>query len=191
MDRGQGPPRPFEEPASDDRSVRFPVGYASKQFVTDVESGLAILSQPVILVVRGALRSMGPLVPILQQLQPVHRSLLVAAGSVQGDALGLLTANKASGRFASSAVNFGLGPEGTAMLEALAAATGAQVVDGEATLALGRAMYGGEAEEVTSDETSTTVVPSKRQPVAGAPGGSSAGRVPPESPRRFGRRRRR
>lgn len=72
-------------------------GYLSPAMVTDREKMVAELDQPYILITDRKLTSPQELVPLLEQVVPSGKPLLIVAEAVEGQVLGLLAANMKTG----------------------------------------------------------------------------------------------
>lgn len=76
----------------------FPVGWASKGFVTDSDAGWAVLRHPLILVCEDELATVRELLPTLQHAQEVARPIVVVAPKADGDVIATLQANAVQGK---------------------------------------------------------------------------------------------
>jgi chaperonin GroEL len=109
--------------------MRFDRGYLSPSFVTDRERMEAVVVNPAILLCDHTLKSVDPLVPLLEMMAQQAQSLLVIADSVEGEALAALAMNKLRGRLQIAAVKTpGYGERRKALLQDVAVFTGGQVV---------------------------------------------------------------
>jgi len=109
--------------------MQFDRGYASPYFVTDSEKMEAVLDNPLILLYDKKISNMKPIVSVLEQAAKANRPLLVIAEDIEGEALTTLVVNKLRGTLNSVAVKApGFGDRRKAMLQDLAALTGAQYV---------------------------------------------------------------
>ena len=72
-------------------------GYVSSVMTTDPEKTVAELTEPYILITDLKLTSPQELVPLLEQVVPSSKPLLIVAEAVEGPVLGLLAANLKSG----------------------------------------------------------------------------------------------
>ncbi|MGH8873641.1 MAG: TCP-1/cpn60 chaperonin family protein [Acidimicrobiia bacterium] len=104
-------------------------GLFSSEFITDPISGRVELDQPRVLLTDLGLDSSDGVRPILEvALRSASRSLLVVAREVSGNALGLMVANHRSGALKLAAVRLPAPGRQVAVLEDLAALTGARVL---------------------------------------------------------------
>src|SRR6266481_2026780 len=84
--------------------MRFDRGYLSPYFVTDPERMEVALENPYILIHEKRLTSMKDLLPILEQVSKLGRSLLIIAEDIEGEALATLVVNKLRGTLQAAAV---------------------------------------------------------------------------------------
>ena len=104
-------------------------GYISPYFVTDRLSGVCVLEKPWVLFTDHKISSIQDLVPLLEQVAPTRRPLVVIAEDVEGEALAGLLLNKLRGVLEVVAVKApGFGDRRKAMLEDLAIVTGGQMI---------------------------------------------------------------
>src|SRR4029078_9677815 len=107
-------------------------GYLSPYFVTNPEKMEAQLEAPVILVFEKKISSMKSLLPVLEKVAKVGRSLLILAEDVEGEALATLVVNRLRGTLNVVAVKApGFGDRRKAMLEDIAVLTGGQLISEE------------------------------------------------------------
>lgn len=112
--------------------MQFDRGYVSPYFVTDTEKMESVLDNPCILICDKKISSMKDLLPVLEQIAKQGRQLLIIAEDVEGEALATLVVNKMRGTLTVSAVKApGFGDRRKAMLQDIAALTGARVVSDE------------------------------------------------------------
>ncbi|GAA1666293.1 chaperonin GroEL [Kribbella sp. NPDC056951] len=117
--------------------MQFDKGYISPYFITDAEAGEAVLEDPYILIHQGKISAIADLLPLLEKVVQSGKTLLIIAEDVEAEALSTLVVNKIRGNFTSVAVKApGFGDRRKAMLEDLAALTGAQVIAPEVGLKL-------------------------------------------------------
>lgn len=109
--------------------MQFDRGYLSPYFVTNAEKMEAVLENPLILVYEKKITSMKSLLPILEQVAKVGRSLLIVAEDVEGEALATLVVNKLRGTLNVVAVKApAFGDRRKAMLEDIAILTGGRMI---------------------------------------------------------------
>ncbi len=141
--------------------MRFDRGYLSPYFVTDQARMECILEQPYILVHDKRIGTLKDLLPILDKVAQEGRPLLVIAEDVDGEALATLVVNKLRGALLAVAVKSpGFGDRRKAMLEDIAALTGATVIAEETGRTLEKASEAdlGSARRVVVDKENTTIV---------------------------------
>src|SRR5208282_1667582 len=144
--------------------MQFDKGYLSPYFVTNPDKMEAVLDEPVILINEKKISNMKDLLPILEQVAKMGKTLLLISEDVEGEALATLVVNKLRGTLKVAAVKApGFGDRRKAMLEDIAILTGGQVVSEELGYKLENAdlTYLGTASSVTIDKDNTTVVGGK------------------------------
>jgi chaperonin GroEL len=141
--------------------MQFDRGYLSAYFVTDAEKMQVALDEPVVLLTDRKITSLADLVPVLEQVVKIGRSLFVVAEDVEGEALATLVVNKIRGVLACAAVKApGFGDRRKAMLEDMAILTGGRVISDEVGLKLDKVQIEdlGRAHRVVIDRENTTIV---------------------------------
>ena len=141
--------------------MQFDKGYISPYFITDAEAGEAVLEDPYILIHQGKISAIADLLPLLEKVVQSGKTLLLIAEDVEAEALSTLVVNKIRGNFTSVAVKApGFGDRRKAMLEDLAALTGAQVIAPEVGLKLDQVGLEvlGTARRIVVTKDNTTVV---------------------------------
>jgi len=138
--------------------MQFDRGYLSPYFVTNQEKMITEMDSPLILLVDKKVSSMKELLPVLEPVVQMGRSLLIIAEDVDGDALATLVVNRIRGALKIAAVKApGFGDKRKEMLEDLAALTGGTVISEEKGLTLADAtvdhLGGAEKIEITKDRT--------------------------------------
>ncbi|WP_317054863.1 chaperonin GroEL [Roseovarius rhodophyticola] len=109
--------------------MQFDRGYLSPYFVTASDKMTVELDDAFILLHERKLSNMRPLVPILEAVIEADRPILVIAEDVDGEALASLVVNRLRGNLRCAAVKApGFGDRRKAMLQDIAALTGATVV---------------------------------------------------------------
>lgn len=141
--------------------MQFDRGYISANFVTDLEQMVAELENPLILINDGKISTITDLVPILEKVGQLGRSLLIIAEDVEGDALSTLVINKLRGSIQAVAVKApGFGDRREAILGDIAVLTNGQVISEERGIRLENVVVGmlGTARRVVVDKDNTTIV---------------------------------
>ncbi len=141
--------------------MQFDKGYISPYFITDAEAGEAVLEDPFVLINQGKISAVADLLPLLEKVVQSGKTLLIIAEDVDAEALSTLVVNKIRGNFTSVAVKApGFGDRRKAMLEDLAALTGAQVIAPEVGLKLDQVGLEvlGTARRIVVSKDNTTVV---------------------------------
>src|SRR5438477_13212279 len=105
--------------------MQFDRCYLSHYFITNPEKMDAVLENPVILLSEKKISSLRDMLPILEQVAKLGKSILIIAEDVEGEALATLVVNKLRGTLAVGAVKApGFGDRRKAMLEDIAVLTG-------------------------------------------------------------------
>ena len=141
--------------------MNFERGYISPHFVTDRQRMEAHLENPYILITDKKLSAVAELVPLLEQVLPLSRPLIVIAEDVEGEALAVLVVNKLRGALNCLAVKApGFGDRRKAMLEDIAILTGAQVISEDQGRKLDSATVEdlGQARRVETTKDKTVIV---------------------------------
>ena len=141
--------------------MQFDKGYLSPYFVTNAEAMDVELEKPVILLTEKKISSMRDLLPILEEVAKLDRSILVIAEDVEGEALATLVVNRLRGTLNVAAVKApGFGDRRKDMLEDIAVLTGAKVINGELGIKLESVMLEelGSAMKVMIDKETTTII---------------------------------
>jgi len=141
--------------------MQFDRGYISPYFVTDPDSMEAVLEDPMILIHDKKISSMKDLLPILEKVSQMGKSLLIIAEDVEGEALATLVVNKLRGILKVAAVKApGYGDRRKAMLQDIAILTGGKVVSEEIGFKLENVTIDelGTASRITIDKDDTTIV---------------------------------
>ena len=141
--------------------MQFDKGYISPYFVTNPDKMEAVLDEPVILINEKKISAMKDLLPVLEQVAKMGKTLLIIAEDVEGEALATLVVNKLRGTLKIAAVKApGFGDRRKAMLEDIAILTGGQVVSEELGIKLESISVKdlGNAKRITIDKDNTTIV---------------------------------
>src|SRR5216110_2960897 len=141
--------------------MQFDRGYLSPYFVTDPDRMQCVLENPVILIHEKKISSMKDLLPVLEQVAKMGRSLLVIAEDIEGEALATLVVNKLRGTLQAAAVKApGFGDRRKAMLEDIAILTGGKAITEDLGLKLENIKLEdlGKAKKIVIDKDNTTIV---------------------------------
>ena len=141
--------------------MQFDRGYLSPYFVTNAATLEAELENPVILLSEKKISAMRDLLPLLEEVAKLGRSILIIAEDVAGEALATLVVNRLRGTLSVAAVKApGFGDRRKDMLEDIAVLTGAQVINEELGIKLESVMLEelGSARKVTIDQETTTII---------------------------------
>jgi chaperonin GroEL len=141
--------------------MQFDKGYISPYFVTDSERMETVLDDAYVLLNQGKISAITDLLPLLEKVVQSGKPLFVVAEDVDGEALSTLVVNKIRGTFNAAAVKApAFGDRRKAMLEDIAALTGAQVVAPEVGLKLDQVGLEvlGSARRVVITKDDTTIV---------------------------------
>jgi chaperonin GroEL len=136
-------------------------GYLSAYLVTDTAHMEATLDNPYILITDKKISAIADILPVLEKLVNVSKSIVIIAEDVEGEALATLVVNKLRGTLNVLAVKApGFGDRRKAMLEDIAVLTGGTVITEEAGLRLDSVSLDmlGQARRVTSNKDNTTFV---------------------------------
>jgi chaperonin GroEL len=149
--------------------LQFDKGYLSHYMVTDPERMEAVLEDAYVLLSQSKIASIADFLPLLEQVAPTKKPLLVVAEDVEGEALAVLVTNKIRGTFTSVAVKApGFGDRRKAMLQDIAILTGGQVVSEEIGLKLENVGLEvlGNARRIVITKDTTTIVDGAGDPAA-------------------------
>ena len=141
--------------------MQFDRGYLSPYFVTNPEKMEAVLENAYILIYDKKISSMKDMIGVLEAVAKQGRPLLIIAEDVDGEALATLVVNKLRGTLHVCAVKApGFGDRRKAMLEDIAALTGATVISEDLGMKLEQATatHLGVAKRVVIDKDNTTVI---------------------------------
>jgi chaperonin GroEL len=141
--------------------MQFDRGYLSPYFVTDAETMKAVLENPVILLSEKKISSLRDMLPILEQVAKLGKSILIIAEDVEGEALATLVVNRLRGTINVAAVKApGFGDRRRAMLEDIAILTGGKVISEDLGIKLENVKLEdlGAARRVTIDKENTTII---------------------------------
>ena len=109
--------------------LQFDKGFISPHFISDQESGEAVLEDTFILITTQKLSSIEELLPLLEKVLQAGKPLLIVAEDVDGQALSTLVVNSIRKTVKVCAVKApGFGDRRKAMLQDMAILTGAELV---------------------------------------------------------------
>jgi chaperonin GroEL len=109
--------------------MQFDKGYIAPYFVTDAESGEAVLDDPYVLITTQKISSIEELLPLLEKVLQAGKALLIIAEDVDGQALSTLVVNSVRKTVKVCAVKApGFGDRRKAMLQDMAILTGAELI---------------------------------------------------------------
>jgi chaperonin GroEL len=142
--------------------MQFDRGYLSPYFISSPDSLEAVIEKPAILIYEKRISSAQELVPALEKLLlGGKRNLVILCEDVSGEALAIMVLNKLRGVINGLAIKSpGFGDRRKAMLQDLAALTGATVISEE----IGRTLESitiedlGSASKVISTQKDTTII---------------------------------
>lgn len=162
IEQGSG----IEDAVRSTRGMRFDGGYLSPHFVSDASSTAVDLEKPAVLLYAGVLASAHQLTDLLERVTSLDRPLLVVAHSVEGEALETLVVNHMRGVLRSVAVKIiGVGDQRHALLQDIAALTGATVISSETGVDLKatETSHLGSVHKATVTHEATTLIKDKDQ----------------------------
>jgi chaperonin GroEL len=141
--------------------MQFDRGYLSPYFVTDPDRMQCVLENCLILICEKKISTMSDLLPILEQVAKLGRSLLIVAEDVEGEALATLVVNKLRGTLQAAAVKApGFGDRRKAMLEDIAILTKGRSFTEDLGIKLENLKIEdlGTAKKVVIDKDNTTII---------------------------------
>ncbi len=136
-------------------------GFSSPYFVTDATKMTVELDNPYVLVTTEKISSMADLLPLLEKLTAISRTLVIVSEDVEGEALATLVVNKLRGTLNCLAVKApGFGDRRKAILEDMAVLFGANVISADIGRKLDSAEVAdlGRCRRVVADKDNTTFV---------------------------------
>ena len=141
--------------------MNFDRGYISPYFVTNPERMEAEIENPYILITDKKISAAAELVPLLEQVLQVSKSLVIIGEDIDSEALAVLVVNRLRGTLNCLALKApGFGDRRKAMLEDIAVLTGGQVISEETGRRLDQATIAdlGQARRVESTKDHTTII---------------------------------
>ncbi|MEO6391345.1 MAG: chaperonin GroEL [Pyrinomonadaceae bacterium] len=149
--------------------MQFDRGYLSPYFVTNPERMEALMEEPLILLHEKKISSMRELLPILEQVANLGKSIVIVAEDIDGDALATLVVNRLRGTIKVAAIKApAFGDRRKAILDDIAALTGARVITEELGIKLENVEMGdlGTAKKVIIAKDNTTIIQGGGEPRA-------------------------
>lgn len=149
--------------------MQFDKGYASPYFVTNSDRMVSEIEDPYILVTDSKVTNIQEMLPMLENLVKVSKNLVILAEDIEGEALATLVVNKLRGTFNALAIKApGFGDRRKAMLEDIAALTGATMISEDTGRKLDSVTVDdlGRAERVVATKDDTTIVGGKGKKAA-------------------------
>jgi len=144
--------------------MEFDKGYASPYFVTNADRMEAEIDNPYILITDKKISAMNDLLPFLENLIKVSKTLVIIADDVDGEALATLVVNKLKGTFNALAIKApGFGDRRKEMLEDIAILTGGTVISEDTGRKLDSVTIEdcGRADKVWADKDNTRIIGGK------------------------------
>src|SRR5213595_73127 len=141
--------------------MQFDRGYLSPYFVTDPDRMQCVLENCLILIVEKKISTMKDLLPVLEQVAKMGRSLLIIAEDIEGEALATLVVNKLRGTLQAAAVKApGFGDRRKAMLDDIATLTKGRSITEDLGIKLENIQIEdlGTAKKIVIDKDNTTIV---------------------------------
>jgi chaperonin GroEL len=141
--------------------LQFDRGYLSPYFITDPATMEAVLEDAYVLICDRKLGALKDIIPLLEHVAKSGRPILFIAEDVEGEALATLIVNQIRGVLKNTAVKApGFGDRRKAMLEDIAALTGAQLVSEDLGIKLEQVELKqlGRAQRVVVDKDTTTII---------------------------------
>jgi len=141
--------------------MQFDRGYISPYFVTNPDAMEAVLEDALILIFDKKISNMKDLLPILEKISQMGKSLLIIAEDIEGEALATLVVNKLRGILKVAAVKApGYGDRRKAMLEDISILSGGKVISEEIGFKLENVTTAdlGQANRITIDKDNTTII---------------------------------
>jgi len=141
--------------------MQFDRGYLSPYFVTNPEKMTTEFENPSILITDKKISNINELLPVLEPVAQSGKALLIIAEDVDSAALSTLVVNRIKAGLKIAAVKApGFGDRRKAMLQDIAALTGATVISEEQGFTLENTTVEmlGSAEKISIDKDNTTIV---------------------------------
>ncbi|HIW96793.1 MAG TPA: chaperonin GroEL [Candidatus Corynebacterium gallistercoris] len=151
----------IEDESTVTEGVSFDKGYLSPYFVTDQETGHAVLEDALVLLVREKISSLPDFLPLLEQIAQSGKQVLIVAEDVEGEPLQMLVLNAIRKSLKVVAVKSPyFGDRRKAFMDDLAVVTGGTVIDKELGQSLSEAKLEqlGSARRITVTKEETVIV---------------------------------
>ncbi|WP_312097160.1 chaperonin GroEL [Corynebacterium dentalis] len=151
----------IEDESTVTEGISFDKGYLSPYFVTEEETGHAVLDDALILLVRDKISSLPDFLPLLEQIAKSGKQVLIVAEDVEGEPLQMLVLNAIRKSLKVVAVKAPyFGDRRKAFMDDLAIVTGGVVVDKELGQSLSETTLEqlGSARRVTVTKEDTVIV---------------------------------
>eukprot|EP01105_Mastigella_eilhardi_P017033 TRINITY_DN3914_c0_g5_i1.p1 TRINITY_DN3914_c0_g5~~TRINITY_DN3914_c0_g5_i1.p1 ORF type:complete len:566 (+),score=195.09 TRINITY_DN3914_c0_g5_i1:52-1749(+) len=116
--------------------MKFDQGYISRYFATDPKTLACTYEDPLILISERKINNAQSLIPTLELAHSKHRPLVIISEDIDGDALTTLVLNKLRGLQVTATKAPGFGENRKAMMQDIAALTGATVISEDVGLKL-------------------------------------------------------
>ncbi|WP_418528600.1 chaperonin GroEL [Hominenteromicrobium sp.] len=141
--------------------MMFDRGYITPYMVTDTDKMVAVIDDAYILITDKKSSNIQEILPLLEQIVPSGKKLVIIAEDIEGEALTTLILNKLRGTFTCVGVKApGFGDRRKEMLTDIATLTGGQVISSELGLELKDTTVDqlGRARQVKIDKENTIIV---------------------------------
>ncbi len=141
--------------------MQFEKGYISPYFMTNAETLESTLEDAYILLHEKKISNVREIIPLLEKIAQVGRSLLIISEDVEGEALAALVINRLQGVLKVCAVKApGFGDRRKAMLADIAVTTDGQVISEDLGMKLESIELSqlGQAKKIVVDKDSTTII---------------------------------
>jgi chaperonin GroEL len=141
--------------------MQFDRGYISPYFVTDPETLETVFEDAYILLHEKKISNVREMIPLLEKIVQVGRSLLIVAEDIEGEALAALVINRLQGVLKVCAVKApGFGDRRKAMLQDIAILTGGEVITEDLGIKLENVELSqlGQAKKIVVTKDNTTVI---------------------------------
>jgi len=151
----------FENELDVVEGMQFDRGYLSPYFVTDQQTMLANMENPLVLLCDSKITNIRELLPALEAVAEANRSLLIIAEDVESEALATLVVNHVRNTVKVCAIKApGFGDGRVAALEDIAILTGGQLVSETTGISLETITvdHMGSAKRIVISKTDTTII---------------------------------